>query len=58
MNKYLVINFEDNTIISTNDLNNIVKDLYDRYGSSISCIDKEDLLKELEEIIKEEKENK
>ena len=53
MNRYLVIDLIQNVIISTHDLTTITEDKFDRYGSSISCIDKNDLINELKNIIKE-----
>lgn len=53
MNRYLVVDLIQNVIISTHDLTTITEDKFDRYGSSISCIDKYDLINELKNIIKE-----
>lgn len=53
MNRYLVVDLIQNVIISTHDLTTITEDKFDRYGSSISCIDEEDLIKELKEIIQD-----
>lgn len=53
MNRYLVIDLIQNVIISTHDLTTITEDKFDRYGSSISCIDENDLINELKNIIKE-----
>jgi DNA polymerase I-like protein with 3'-5' exonuclease and polymerase domains len=58
MNRYLVIDYETNTIFSTHNLETIINDEFDRFGSSISCIDKNDMLNELENIIKQEKQEK
>lgn len=56
MNRYLVVDYETNTIFSTHNLETIINDEFDRFGSSISCLDKNDMLNELENIIKQEKE--
>ena len=56
MNRYLVVDYETNTIFSTHNLETIINDEFDRFGSSISCVDKNDMLNELENIIKQEKE--
>ena len=56
MNRYLVIDYKTNTIFSTHNLETIINDEFDRFGSSISCLDKNDMLNELENIIKQEKE--
>ena len=53
MNRYLVIDFENNWIISTHDLTTITEDKYDRFGSSVACIDKNDLINELKNMIKD-----
>ena len=53
MNRYLVVDLIQNVIISTHDLTTITEDKFDRYGSSISCIDEKDLINELKNIIKE-----
>lgn len=56
MNRYIVVDLEENVIYDTNDLSNIVFDKFDRYGSSISCLDMEDTINELENIVEELKE--
>ena len=56
MNRYLVLDYETNTIYSTHKLETLINEEFDRYGSSISCIDKNDMLDELENIIKQERE--
>ena len=57
MNRYIVIDFKDNTIYNTEDLKYLTEDIFDRFGSSISCVDKEDLIQELSNLIKELKED-
>ena len=56
MNRYLVVDYKTNTIYSTHKLETLINEEFDRYGSSISCIDKNDMLDELENIIKQERE--
>ena len=58
MNRYIVIDFKDNTIYNTEDLKHLTEDTFDRFGSSISCVDKEDLIQELSNLIEELKEDK
>lgn len=53
MNRYLVIDLQDNVIYNTNDLKYLFYDKFDRFGSSISCIDKEDLINEVKDIIED-----
>lgn len=54
MNRYLIIDLETDTIISTSFPNKINdEEFFDRFGSSVSCIDKYDLLKEIDNLKKD-----
>lgn len=53
MNRYIVIDLQDNVIYNTNDLKYLFYDEFDRFGSSISCIDKEDLINEVKDIMED-----
>jgi predicted NACHT family NTPase len=56
MNRYLIVDFEDKCISSLNKIETDFE-INEIQTSSISCIDKEDLIKELEQIVKELKES-
>lgn len=48
MNRYIVADLEHNVLYNTNDLKYIIdEESFDRYGSSVACIDKDDLLDEI-----------
>lgn len=53
MNRYIVIDLQDNMIISTHDLTTITEDKFDRFGGSVACIDKYDLIEEIKNVVKE-----
>ena len=53
MNRYIVIDLEDDVIYDTQKLDYLVNNEFDRFGGSISCSDKEDLIHELKSIIEE-----
>jgi len=53
MNRYIVVDIERDMIYSTNDLHNILDEEFDRFGSSIACINHEDLGNEMKNIANE-----
>lgn len=54
MNKYIVIDLKEDIIYDTNDLNYLInEDELDRFGSSVSCSSKDDLLNEIKKIVAE-----
>jgi hypothetical protein len=57
LNRYMVVDFETNTIL---DLNKIDVDFEEnhKYTGSVSCIDREDLIRELKEYIEYLESNK
>ena len=52
MNNFLIVDFENNDILFLNKIKMNFKE-NEKYTSSISCIDKEDLIEELKQIIKD-----
>lgn len=58
MNRYMVIDLEENCIYSTNDLEYMVReDLFDRYGSSTSCSNKQELIEEVNSFLEDIEDN-
>lgn len=58
MNRYIVIDLEENCVYSTNDLEYMVReDLFDRYGSSTSCSNKQELIEEVNSFLEDIEDN-
>lgn len=58
MNRYIVIDLEENCVYSTNDLKYMVReDLFDRYGSSTSCSNKQELIEEVNSFLEDIEDN-
>lgn len=54
MNRYVVIDLKEDIIYNTNDLNYLINgDKLDRFGSSVSCSSKDDLLNEIKKTVAE-----
>lgn len=54
MNRYIVVDLETDTIYSTGDLEKLAKEEFDRFGSSVTCTTKIELLEEVYNQVKEE----
>ena len=58
MNRYIVIDLEENCVYSTNDLEYMVReDLFDRYGSSTSCSNKQELIEQVNSFLEDIEDN-
>ena len=55
MNNFMLVDLKENAILFLNKVN-IDFEINEKFTSSISCIDKKDLIEELEKIIQELKE--
>lgn len=54
MNRYIVIDLKEDTIYDTNDLKFLTnEDSFDRFGGSVTCPNKENLVNELKKIVAE-----
>lgn len=53
MNRYIVVDLKENVLYSTGNLEYIIKNKYDRFGSTVKCTDKENLINEMQEWLNE-----